>query len=105
MEFLNEFMLPVVLGICLCIGYIIKKWIKDVDNKYIKYFGVRYNSGYYYTKIYCKYYGRFRTPEEAACMFSGWQITPEVILSGMISGLGSTGMHQVFKQFVEKENK
>ena len=79
-------MLPVVLGICLCIGYIIKKWIKDVDNKYI--------------------------PTIVAVLgvalsiwISGWQITPEVILSGMISGLGSTGMHQVFKQFVEKENK
>ena len=86
MEFLNEFMLPVVLGICLCIGYIIKKWIKDVDNKYI--------------------------PTIVAVLgvalsiwISGWQITPEVILSGMISGLGSTGMHQLFKQFVEKENK
>ena len=86
MEFLNEFMLPVVLGICLCIGYIIKKWIKDVDNKYI--------------------------PTIVAVLgvalsiwISGWQITPEAILSGMISGLGSTGMHQVFKQFVEKENK
>lgn len=86
MEFLNEFMLPVVLGICLCVGYIIKKWIKDVDNKYI--------------------------PTIVAVLgvalsiwISGWQITPEVILSGMISGLGSTGMHQLFKQFVEKENK
>ena len=86
MEFLNEFMLPVVLGICLCVGYIIKKWIKGVDNKYI--------------------------PTIVAVLgvalsiwISGWQITPEVILSGMISGLGSTGMHQVFKQFVEKENK
>ena len=86
MEFLNEFMLPVVLGICLCVGYIIKKGIKDVDNKYI--------------------------PTIVAVLgvalsiwISGWQITPEVILSGMISGLGSTGMHQVFKQFVEKENK
>ena len=86
MEFLNEFMLPVVLGICLCVGYIIKKWIKDVDNKYI--------------------------PTIVAVLgvalsiwISGWQITPEVILSGMISGLGSTGMHQVFKQFIEnKEN-
>lgn len=85
MEFLNEFMLPVVLGICLCVGYIIKKWIKDVDNKYI--------------------------PTIVAVLgvalsiwISGWQITPEVILSGMISGLGSTGMHQVFKQFVEKES-
>ena len=86
MEFLNEFMLPVVLGICLCVGYIIKKWIKDVDNKYIPtivaVIGVA-----------------------LSIWISGWQITPEVILSGMISGLGSTGMHQVFKQFVEKENK
>ena len=30
MEFLNEYMLPVVLGICLCVGYVVKKWIKDV---------------------------------------------------------------------------
>lgn len=82
MEFLNDYMLPVVLGICLCVGYIVKKWISDVDNKYI--------------------------PTIVAIIgvvlsiwISGWQVTPEVILSGMISGLGSTGMHQLFKQFVE----
>ena len=86
MEFLNEFMLPVVLGICLCVGYIIKKWIKDVDNKYIPTIVAILGVG-------------------LSIWISGWQITPEVILSGMISGLGSTGMHQVFKQFVEKENK
>ena len=34
MEFLNEFTLPVVFGICLCIGYTIKKWIADVDGSY-----------------------------------------------------------------------
>ncbi|GFI31131.1 hypothetical protein IMSAGC013_02525 [Lachnospiraceae bacterium] len=33
MEFLNDFMLPVVLGICLCAGYIIKQWINDLNNK------------------------------------------------------------------------
>ena len=86
MEFLNEFMLPVVLGLCLCVGYVVKKWISDVDNKYI--------------------------PTIVAVLgvvlsiwISGWQITPEVILSGMISGLASTGMHQVFKQFIEKPSK
>lgn len=82
MEFLNEFMLPVVLGICLCVGYIVKKWIPDVDNKYIPtivlVLGV-----------------------VLSIWISGWQVTPEVILSGMISGLGSTGMHQLFKQFIE----
>ena len=35
MEFLSEFMMPVVLGICLAVGYVIKKWIKDVDVLYI----------------------------------------------------------------------
>ena len=32
---LTEFMVPVIVGICLCVGYVVKKWIKDVDNKYI----------------------------------------------------------------------
>lgn len=83
MEFLSEFMLPVVLGVCLCVGYIVKKWLKDVDNKYI--------------------------PTVVALLgvvlsawISGWNITPEVILSGLVNGLASTGMHQLFKQFIEK---
>ena len=83
MEFLNEYTLPVVLGICLCVGYIVKKWIKDVDNKLI--------------------------PTIVAVLgialtiwFKG-ELTPEVILSGLISGLSSTGLHQIFKQFIEKE--
>lgn len=81
MEFLNEFMMPVVLGICLCVGYIVKQWLKDIDNKFI--------------------------PTIVAILgivlsawISGWVITPEVILGGMISGLASTGMHQLFKQFI-----
>lgn len=82
MEFLNEFMLPVVLGICLCVGYIVKKWIPDVDNKYIP------------TIV-------LMLGVVLSIWISGWQVTPEVILSGMISGLGSTGMHQLFKQFIE----
>lgn len=86
MEFLNEYMLPVVLGICLCVGYIIKQWVKDIDNKYI--------------------------PTIVAALgivlsawISGWSVTPEVILGGLISGLGSTGMHQLFKQFIENKTE
>lgn len=86
MDFLNDYMLPIVLGICLCVGYIVKKWISDVDNKYIP--------------TIVAVLGVF-----IATWISGWNITPEVILSGLISGLASTGMHQVFKQFIEnKEN-
>ena len=35
MNFLNDFILPVILGICLCTGYIMKQWIADINNKYI----------------------------------------------------------------------
>ena len=85
MEFLNEFMMPVVLGICLAVGYIIKKWINDVDNKYIPtivtILGV-----------------------VLAVWFNGWSVTPEIVLSGLVTGLASTGTHQLFTQFIEKKN-
>lgn len=86
MEFLSEFMLPVVLGICLAVGYVIKKWIKDVDNKFIP--------------TIVAVLGVF-----LSIWISGWQITPEVVLSGLISGLGSTGLHQAFTQFIDKKSE
>ncbi|MCI8454881.1 MAG: holin [Lachnospiraceae bacterium] len=82
MEFLNTFMLPVILGICLCVGYVVKKWIKDIDNRYIPtivtVLGVILSA-----------------------WIADWNLTPEVLLEGMISGLASTGFHQIFKQFIE----
>lgn len=83
MEFLNEFMLPVVLGICLCFGYVLKNWIKDVDNKYIP--------------TACAVLGIV-----LSAWLSNWVVTPQVILSGMISGLASTGLHQAMKQWIDK---
>ena len=32
---LNGYLVTTIIGVCLCIGYILKKWVKDVDNKYI----------------------------------------------------------------------
>lgn len=83
MEFLNEYMLPVVVGICLCVGFVVKKWVQDVDNKFIP--------------TIVAVLGVF-----ISSWISGWIITPQVILSGLISGLASTGMHQLFKQYIEK---
>lgn len=83
MEFLNEYMIPVVLGICLVAGYIVKKWISDVNNKYIP--------------TIVTILGAF-----LAVWFNKWSITPEIILSGLITGAASTGMHQIFTQFIEK---
>ncbi len=86
MEFLNEFMMPVVLGICLCVGYVIKKWIKDVDNKYIP--------------TICGILGIL-----LASWISKFAFSPEIVLSGLISGLAATGLHQAFTQFIEKRTE
>ena len=83
MEFLNEFMMPVVLGICLVIGWIVKKWIADIDNKYIPTIVTVLGT-------------------VLAVWFNGLVVTPEIILSGLITGAASTGMHQLFTQFIEK---
>ena len=83
MDFLAEYMIPVIVGICLFVGYVIKKWIKDMDNKYIP--------------TVCALLGLF-----LAIWMNGWSITPAIVLSGLFSGLASTGLHQLFKQYIEK---
>ena len=84
MEFLNEYSIPVIVGICLCIGFILKNLVTtDKINKFIPLIvaviGVVVNA-----------------------WLNTWTVTPEILLSGMFSGLASTGMHQMFKQFIEK---
>ena len=84
MEFLNEYSVPVIVGICLCIGFILKNIVMtDKINKFIPLIvaviGVVVNA-----------------------WLNAWTVTPEILLSGMFSGLASTGMHQLFKQFIEK---
>lgn len=86
MEFLNDYLVLIVVGICLCVGYVLKNWIKDVDNKFIPLImavlGIVIN-----------------------VWLNGFAFTPEILLAGMISGLASTGMHQLFKQFIGGESE
>ena len=84
MEFLTEYSIPVIVGICLCVGFILKNVITtDKINKFIPLIvaviGVVVNA-----------------------WLNAWTVTPDILLSGMFSGLASTGMHQLFKQFIEK---
>lgn len=85
MEFLNDYMVAVVIGICLCVGYILKNVIpSDKINKFIPLImgilGVIIN-----------------------VWFNNFTFTPEIILAGLVSGLASTGMHQLFTQFIKRE--
>lgn len=82
--FLTEYIVPVIVGICLCVGALIKGYVKDVDNKYIP--------------TICAALGVF-----IAMWSAGWQISPQIILTGLVSGLASTGMHQLFKQWINNK--
>lgn len=85
-SFLTEYMAPVIVGLCLCLGYVIKHWIKDADNKIIP--------------TVCAVVG---------VLLSIWvhwgDITPEAILIGAVSGLASTGLHQAVTQWFGDKNK
>ena len=85
MEFLNDYLVVIVVGICLCIGYVIKHLIPtDKVNRFIPLImavlGVGMN-----------------------VWLNGFTFSPEILLGGLASGLASTGMHQMFKQFINKE--
>ena len=78
--FLNDYVVLVVVGICLCIGYVLKNSFPKLDNKYIPLImailGVVLN------------------------VWIAKEITPDILLAGMISGLSSTGLHQTLKNII-----
>ncbi len=87
MEFLNDFLVLIVVGICLCVGYVIKHFIlTDKINRFIPLImavlGVLIN-----------------------VWLNGFAFSPEILLGGLASGLASTGLHQVFKQFIERNEE
>ena len=84
MQMIQDMYIPVVLIACLLVGYIIKKWIKDVDNKWIP------------TIV-------FILGGILACVATQ-SITLDTIVAGCASGLASTGMHQIYKQLIEGQD-
>lgn len=84
MEFLNDYLVIVVMGICLCVGYVIKNLIPtDKVNRFIPLIMAALGVG--------------------LNVWLNGAISPEILLGGLASGLASTGMHQMFKKFIEKE--
>lgn len=71
----------VVLGICLCVGYVIKNSLDFIPNKYIP--------------LIMLVLG---TVLNVICNITN--ITGEVVLAGMISGLASTGLYELFKNLL-----
>lgn len=83
LSFLTNFTVPIIVGICLCVGYVLKNIVTtDVVNKYIPLImavlGIVLNT------------------------WMNMNFTPEILLGGMISGLASTGLYETFKNFLKK---
>lgn len=82
--FVTEYAVPIIVGICLCIGYVIKNIVtSEKVNKYIPLImavlGVVLN------------------------IWVNMGFTPAILLGGLISGLASTGLHQAFKNIIERK--
>lgn len=84
---LTQYLSVVVVGICLCIGYIIKNSLDFIPNKYIPLImgvlGLVIN----------------------ILINLSTGITAETILAGLFSGLASTGLHELFKNLINEEEK
>lgn len=82
---LTQYLSVVVVGICLCVGYMIKNSLDFIPNKYI--------------------------PLIMGCLGLiinilinlSTGITSEVVLIGLFSGLASTGLYEAFRNIIKKE--
>lgn len=84
MEFLNDYLIAVIMGICLCTGYIIKNIIPGKKiNKFIP--------------MIMAAIGVFLN-----VWINSWTINPGILLGGLASGLASTGMYEAFANFIKK---
>lgn len=82
--FLTEYAVPIIVGICLCFGYIIKNLLPgDEINKFIPLvmglLGIGINIWVNHT------------------------FTAEILLGGLFSGLASTGLYEMFRNLINKE--
>lgn len=86
-NFLFDYVNPLILGICLLLGFCLKTAFDWFPNKYI--------------------------PLTALCMGTlnailiNFQtgINAEVVLGGMISGLASTGLYEMLRNLLDKDGK
>lgn len=81
-DFIDGMIMPIITAACLCIGFVMKKWM-PTDDKWIP------------------------TVLLVIGAISGlilFGVDYEGIVKGMVSGLAAVGLHQVFKQHMKLDN-
>ena len=84
MEFLNQYVVALIVGLCLALGYIIKHSLDFIPNKYIPLImgimGVLLN-----------------------VWMNDWKFNLQILLGGLASGLASTGAFEMVRNIRDKE--
>lgn len=85
MDFLTQYLSIVIIIICAAVGYIIKNFLPDSLNNFIPLF-----SGVLGVFIACWAVSAF---------------TPEVLATGLVSGLAATGCYELVKKLIDQFGK
>lgn len=86
LSFLTSYINPLILGICLLVGYGIKTAMPKLPNRFIPLSALVLGT---IIGIVINYPG----------------INAEVVLGGMISGLASTGLYEMLRNLLDKDGK
>ena len=84
LAYLTEYINVITLGICLCVGYVIKTSITIIPNNYIPLIMLILGT-------------------TISVLTNLDNITSAIILQGMVSGLASTGLYETFRNLINKE--
>lgn len=80
-DFIDGMIMPIITAACLCIGFVMKKWM-PTDDKWIP-------------TVLC-----FIGAISGLILFG---VDYEGVVKGMVSGLAAVGLHQLFKQHMKLE--
>ena len=86
LTFLTNYINPMILGICLMVGYAIKTAIPKIPNRFIP--------------LSALIVGTI-----IAILVNYPSINVEVVMGGMISGLASTGLYEMLRNLLNKDGK
>lgn len=84
LSYLEHFINLGILGICLCVGYVIKNSLDFIDNKYIP--------------LIMLVLGTL-----LSIIANINNVCLDIILTGMFSGLASTGLYELFRNLIERK--
>ncbi len=86
LSFLSEFINLGILGVCLCLGYVIKTSLDFIPNKYIPLIMLVIGT-------------------VLGIVTNLDSLSINVVLTGMFSGLAATGVYEMFKNLINKEGE